>query len=399
MRFTAAFGLLLLLAACGQHERSSEQFELVRLSSDEHDKAHSAIADLGAGRIEKGLSALAELKSAAPSEGVSPEWIPEALEVLLSGGRADIADSLLGLLGPVDRMPAELQYWAANVALLRGDGEAAVSAYTLAAEDPAYAIDSLFELAMYHSVSGQDVQVAAATRRVLSIEPHHQPARALLASSLLALGDAESALEAAGNLSDAIQRWALEGQAQLQAGRPDLALDPLSKARRADPSSSLVRYLHGRAQLENGAAAAAAATLEPLCSGEDSYRDARILLATAYRQLGREGEAVALEVVQSEHESEAWAATLHRRGIAALERGDAAQASELLEEARQSRPDDAILLNDLASALASQRRFDEAERHFRHALELAPNDASLRANFAQLYVMKGELEKANALLK
>ena len=59
--------------------------------------------------------------------------------------------------------------------------------------------------------------------------------------------------------------------------------------------------------------------------------------------------------------------------VAKLERGKRAEGIQLLELMRSREPDNVDVLYNLGIALSDAGRLDEAERHLRRAVELAPN--------------------------
>ena len=59
--------------------------------------------------------------------------------------------------------------------------------------------------------------------------------------------------------------------------------------------------------------------------------------------------------------------------VAKLQRGQRAEGIQLLELMRSREPDNVDVLYNLGIALSDAGRLDEAERHLRQAVELAPN--------------------------
>jgi Flp pilus assembly protein TadD len=56
--------------------------------------------------------------------------------------------------------------------------------------------------------------------------------------------------------------------------------------------------------------------------------------------------------------------------------------------------DDTTMDTNLANAYTTEKRYDDAERTYRHALELDPNNASAHCNLGYLLMQKGNLDEA-----
>ena len=97
--------------------------------------------------------------------------------------------------------------------------------------------------------------------------------------------------------------------------------------------------------------------------------------------------ALWLEVVPSRPED---AAVLERDYQARALKADLASA----ELAARSRPDDATVLNRLATLYLQAGRVDDAVARLRHAVQLAPRDAAARSNLGTALQARGELPAA-----
>lgn len=90
-----------------------------------------------------------------------------------------------------------------------------------------------------------------------------------------------------------------------------------------------------------------------------------------------------------------WSNGLWHLGVIARQAGDLETAVEHFEAAIDENPRKLYPQRDLGSTLTALRRFDDAERHLRIALELAPRDvATLRAR-TELALARGDLEVAD----
>ena len=88
---------------------------------------------------------------------------------------------------------------------------------------------------------------------------------------------------------------------------------------------------------------------------------------------------------------------LHARGVAALNRGDAAAAAELLRAAIAARGDVSGYHNNLGLACRTLGRLEEAEAALRRAIELEPERVDAHANLLAVLCDLGRYEEAGTL--
>ncbi|MBW3599874.1 MAG: tetratricopeptide repeat protein [Planctomycetes bacterium] len=89
----------------------------------------------------------------------------------------------------------------------------------------------------------------------------------------------------------------------------------------------------------------------------------------------------------------------HRLGVLLAMRGEFAQAERHLRFALQCARENAEMLNDLGYCLFLQRRLEEAEHCYRHALALQPNYAAACNNFGLLLSVRGEHDESLAMFR
>jgi tetratricopeptide (TPR) repeat protein len=89
-------------------------------------------------------------------------------------------------------------------------------------------------------------------------------------------------------------------------------------------------------------------------------------------------------------------AALNLMGGAYIEQGDAPAAVDVLKRASLLKPGDAVLEANLGSALATAKRFGEAEKHLISAVALAPNDVDTLANLARVQFELEQFREATA---
>lgn len=390
---TIAGSLILIggLFGCGGHERASEVGEEAELSPEDHERAHHALGELQSGRVQEGLAELREISSARPGRGRSVAWMPGAIDIFLSRGDLARADSLLSLVGPVDMRPPELQLLTGRLLVALGDDQRALEAFELCANDPNVGDMALFRAAALHSARGRHEEAASFARRSLEMEPHNDGTRLLLVSALLELDQVDDALRVASDIQDERLRSNAVAHAQLEAGQPAAALRALEASPESD--DPLHEYLRGRALGELERHAEAVAILERLA--ELPYKDSRLLLAASYRALGRDAEAERFEQLERGQRQAERAQTIQRQAEQAVAAGELLQAHRFLRQVVAMDPTNASAHNDLGAVLTRLQRFEEAEGAFLEAERLAPMDAAIPANLAQLYLLMGDPERAN----
>ena len=88
----------------------------------------------------------------------------------------------------------------------------------------------------------------------------------------------------------------------------------------------------------------------------------------------------------------------YTRAVALIEKGDFAGALPLLRKAETKTPDSADVHNWLGYALRNLKRYDAALKHYRIALRLEPRHRGANEYLGELYLVLGQLEKAEERL-
>jgi tetratricopeptide (TPR) repeat protein len=83
-----------------------------------------------------------------------------------------------------------------------------------------------------------------------------------------------------------------------------------------------------------------------------------------------------------------------QQAAAAIERGDLAAASRIVEPALKAHPADPVLQNLAGVIAAQQKQFERAEVHFRRAIQLAPKNSAAYENLGRLYQERADAEPA-----
>lgn len=248
-------------------------------------------------------------------------------------------------------------------------------------------------------------EAAAAFGQALKLAGANGPAQADALNNLgvthALSGDLSSAASQFGNAlaQEASHARALTNQAVLMAemGSFDDAVERLGRAAQIDPLSALVRNNHGFAlsrmlAINEGirefkeAINLDAQLMEPLYNQAKSYGDEGIS-DFAERYVMR-----ALAVAPR-----SWQA-LTLLGVIKLNQGQGAQAVQSLRAARQLRPQEAMILTNLALALVQTNNEAIAESTFQEASRLAPQDYEINLHLGWLYLRQGQTSASTAEL-
>ncbi|MEZ5992102.1 MAG: tetratricopeptide repeat protein [Planctomycetota bacterium] len=120
--------------------------------------------------------------------------------------------------------------------------------------------------------------------------------------------------------------------------------------------------------------------------------------AIALHRAGKLNEAEAAYVAVPQNAPEHVDA-VHLRGVLALQRGNAGQAIELIQQAIQIRNDVPAMHSNIAEAYRAMGRLNDAIAHARAALKLDPNYHACRANLGLALAADGQLKEAEKELR
>jgi len=172
----------------------------------------------------------------------------------------------------------------------------------------------------------------------------------------------------------------------LEAGALDAAEASFGRAMQADPNDPTGAVGMARVQIQRGAYAEAAATLEPVVERHQGLTYARQLLGVAYQHVGRESDAAALLRESRAGQNVKWpdrwrddllalqtgyGATL-KRADALVAEGNADAARAELEGLRIAFPKDAVVMAKLGEVHMRSARNKEAAELLAEALRTDP---------------------------
>ncbi len=233
--------------------------------------------------------------------------------------------------------------------------------------------------ALYERYGTHDVEAAIPFfSRAVEIDPSYPPAHAGLAdcwSYLYLYRDrseenraaAESASQQAVRLDPgSAQAQASRGLALSIAGRVEEAERAFEEAVRLDPDLFEAHYFYARHAFASGQAAKALALYEEAMRVRPEDYQAPLLAAQIYDDAGRHADAAAARRTGAERAaksldldaSDARALYMAANGLAAL--GDTARAREWAQRARALRPDDGMVLYNVACVFALLGMTEEA---------------------------------------
>ena len=204
--------------------------------------------------------------------------------------------------------------------------------------------------------------------------------------------------------------WLQRGTWLLDLDRLDAAAAAFGQALALKPTGEAAIAAQAglaRIRLREGLPAAAIETLERLVA-ESDHPQLHALLGRAYRAAGRVEDAVAATDRGRDAPPYEWrderreATEAHVRGFHGrlglaetyLKRGNAHRAATLLEELRESRPDDRTLVNNLSIAYQRTGRPEQAIDVLRDGLATHPDYALFHFNIASLVEEAGKRASA-----
>lgn len=280
------------------------------------------------------------------------------------------------------RRPAQSRYRVGEIQILAALGrlaEAAAACRELSTDEPD-SIDGWFALASALEAGGQIGEAAQAYAAVLAREPEHADALNNLGNCLRRLGDprgAEAAyrraLEARPGFAGALTNLGtlLQGQ-----GLIDEAIEPLREAARVEPDAAahhanLGLALAGRRRFDEAIGALQRARALDMGSADIAYN-----LGTALQAGGRHHDAAAhYRAAIALAPGGMHADACNNLGLVLKELGEFHAAQQAFDAALRARPAFVAARNNAGSLARTLGRMDDAEAHYRAALDLQAGQA------------------------
>lgn len=341
-------------------------------------------------------------------------------------GRLDAAVDSLSKATSLDRRDARYQHDLANALMEQGKVDRAISSYRRALRTDESLAEAHNDLGTAYFEKRWYTEAEECFRRAIELKPEHHIAHANLGAALRAQGrlvDSRRAfqrgllLKLRAALPRAL-RWRVRGDAEKRAAAP------AAKADEAD-----LRSISDA--LSNGNVAEASARAAELAARFPQDPDVLHVQAATLEDARRYAEGLAkidAAIAQNPHRSEFQATRArllvrlnrHDEAIGAAERalklepGSAEVFAKVAgifhlwrddlavqagTRAIELNPQLAVAHGNLAAALWTQGRLEQAERHARESVRLKPKQLSFRANLALILKDLGRIDEARALYR
>jgi tetratricopeptide (TPR) repeat protein len=367
------------------------------------------------------------------------------VQTLMARGKTAEAEDLNRQIlkeNPQDSFAKEVE---GSLLLSRGDvANAMVDLQSAATADPKNPVNH-YRLGMAHRAraiadhtvaAGELEQARQEFEKALAIRPDFLMARLDLARLQVAKGDYQAAIETAGLALQAdrtnLAAKIIQSAALLGQKKTDEARQLLEDMRTQSPNSADVVYQLGgvsliekkykeadeefrraydlnpanirgmaglvEADLEQNKAPAAVQTLKDELAKNPERSDMKLLLADVEARVGKFDDAIGdYQAILGKmgKDSKARAQIYVRLGEAYRRKGDANNAVQTFQKARELLPDDVTVLSELALVLDAAQRWSEAMRVYEATIKLAPNDGVSLNNDAFLIAEHGgDLDQA-----
>ncbi len=398
--FPAAFNLAGLDAADKKPEAAQARFEAILKRQPGHLRALLSLADLKA-------------RGGVPRQ--------EVIEILTTAVRLNPSEQAAHL-GLVNKLLAEKQTDAALAAAQQAEA---------ALPNQAAILDALGRA---QDAAGQTNQALATYNKIIALQPGNPAAHLRIADMKLASKDKDAAIDSLKRAVAAKPEAVLPLQrlfiAEVQAGRLAEALKLARDIQKQQPGHSLGYVFEGdalRAQKNDVAALAA----YKLALGKASAGMAAPRVHGTLTAMGKTADAEQFATKWTkDHPQDAIFAlyladiALERKDYAAAEAGyrqvAALQPNHFValnniawllvkagkpgalpfaEKANEIQPNQPLLMDTLALALAADKRVDQAMELQKKALALAPASNTLRLTMARLHIQAGQKPQARELLE
>lgn len=187
--------------------------------------------------------------------------------------------------------------------------------------------------------------------------------------------------------------WKALGAVLKQQGRPEEALEPLSRAVELMPDNAEAHFNLGNCLLDQARFADAESCYRRALNFKKDYLAAHFNLGNVLQQQERYAEAetsflAALNLKPN------LADARRNLGIVQSEQGRNEEAESSFRELLKLTPDDPLAHGNLANILLAQKRVEEAESAYRRALHLQPSLPEAHFNLANFLSGQGQADEA-----
>lgn len=255
-------------------------------------------------------------------------------------------------------------------------------------------------------------EAAECYAQAIDLSPEEFKWSYLLATVLQDL-DLEEALVRAERASrlkpDYVPAHLLVGQLLEQVSQPQSALEAFGRALSVDSNCTAAEFALGRLHLAEGDLEASQRHLETAARQQPNVGSIHAFLARLYRLQNKEAKAthsavaarrrvanIALldPVLEEMLNAAASASRYWGRAKQAEEAGNYQNAEKLYRRASELRPNDASLHHSFGNVLLVRGKLGEAEKHYRRTLELRPENVETLINLGIVLVSRNKLPEA-----
>ncbi len=327
--------------------------------------------------------------------------------------RGDLATAMVDLQGavtadphnPVNHYRLGLAHKAravADRAVAAGELEQARQEFETALTIRPDFIQARLELARLEIAKGDYEAALKTAQQALAVDRSNLPAQIIESAALLAQNKTNDARQLLENLR---AKTPDSPDVMFQLGKVSLVEKKYKEAdedfrHTYDLKPADIRGMTGlvESDLEQNKPDAAIQTLKAELAKNPERSDMKLLLADVEVKIGRLDDAIAdyqsiLGTLGKN--SKARARVYIRLGEAYRRKGDAGDAVQAFQKAREILPDDELVLSSLALVLDAAQRWSEAMQVYNAAIKLAPNDAVSLNNDAFLIAEHGgDLDQA-----
>lgn len=396
----ALAGLAMLDVAASQPAAASARFEALLARQPQHTGAMMALAEISARSTHQLDEAVKWLDRAIKSDPANPAPRLVLIDQLM--GTRQIKQAISVAQAAVAALPehGDLLDRLGRLQLMTGDHEQAVSSFNkLAGLWPKSAMPQL-RLADVHAAAGNLQAMASAVRKASEIEPASLQVLQARATLSMREGKLDQALGAARQLQarmpEEAMGYRLEGEVELRRQQFDAAATALRKAvAKRQPGDSLLR-LHTALALGGKNADAEKLVADHRQRHPDDLAMDMYLgdLAMAGGELAT-AERHYLRVLERQPQS---AVTLNNLAYA-LARQKRPGATAMAERALALAPDSPALMGTLAYCLAAEQQLPRAIEVQSKAVAAAPRAPQFRLQLARLYLQAGDKSNARSELE
>ncbi len=397
----SAMALSMLDLSEGKNDKARSHFERVLKVDPKSAQAHLAIAELKARDGATPAEVRAILEAAVKAVPDSPALRVTLVNHLLGASkdkRAALAAAQDANTAVVDQ-PEVID--ALGRAQLANDAkEQAGTTFRrlvqLQPENLAFQV----RLADSQSATGDYSDAVRTLRKALESKPDFLPAQQKLLANLVALNRTADAYAAAKDVQKQRPQdptgWIFEGDVAMQAKQLDTAVAAYRTALAKTRSTQTVTKLHGALALHNRSAEASELAASWL---KTSPRDITFIGYLADLAINRQAWPEAESLLRDFLKVEPNNAVIMNNLAYALVSQRKAGALETAEKANALLPETPVIMDTLAMALAANRQFPKAIEVQRAAVEKSNGDYSLRLNLAKIYVESGDKPAARKELE